>query len=343
MKKIILVFSILVSFLFSFSNKTDLDIKKEKVFLLNNKEDNCNVEEAIVNITTTNNLINVSGFIVYSDLNNVYIATSYKNYNKGYNYEVVLNDYSRKKASVVGYALKDEVLLLKIEKENKQYCSVKFSKSEYMNVSETVTIIGKENYQTTIINTTINSIGLCKNCSEDTYKKYYHTLLSVVISDNLFGAGVFDQKNQLLGIVINKFDKFKDGISVLDVNKLKTICYDLINEGKYNKNYIKYNLLDVNSLTNHEKYLYSLDEGVTSGVLVSSIHYLNYIKGGLNQGALAELFNISPGRAYYMIKSAKSYHLNTIKENLNLLNDLELKIKSGKIDQNLGLELYLLN
>lgn len=67
------------------------------------------------------------------------------------------------------------------------------------------------------------------------------------------------------------------------------------------------------------------------------------IKGGLNQGALAELFGISPGRAYYMIKNAKSYHLNTIKENLDLLNDLELNIKSGKIDQNLGLELYFLH
>ncbi len=67
------------------------------------------------------------------------------------------------------------------------------------------------------------------------------------------------------------------------------------------------------------------------------------LKGGLNQGSLAELFGISPGRAFYMIKNAKSYHINSIKENLNLLNDLELKIKSGKIDQNLGLELYFLH
>ena len=66
------------------------------------------------------------------------------------------------------------------------------------------------------------------------------------------------------------------------------------------------------------------------------------LKGGLNQGALAELFGISPGRAFYMIKNAKSYHINNIKENLDLLNELELNIKSGKIDQNLGLELYFL-
>lgn len=67
------------------------------------------------------------------------------------------------------------------------------------------------------------------------------------------------------------------------------------------------------------------------------------LKGGLNQGALAELFGISPGRAFYMIKNAKSYHLNEIKENLKYLNDLELNIKSGKIEQNLGLELYFLH
>ena len=65
------------------------------------------------------------------------------------------------------------------------------------------------------------------------------------------------------------------------------------------------------------------------------------LKGGLNQGA--ELFGISPGRAFYMIKNAKDVHLNSIKENLDLLNELELNIKSGKIDQNLGLELYFLN
>ena len=67
------------------------------------------------------------------------------------------------------------------------------------------------------------------------------------------------------------------------------------------------------------------------------------LRGGLNQGSLAELFGISPGRAFYMIKNAKDYHLNAIKENLDLLNDLELNIKSGKIDQNLGLELYFLH
>lgn len=67
------------------------------------------------------------------------------------------------------------------------------------------------------------------------------------------------------------------------------------------------------------------------------------IKSGFNQGMLAETLNISSGRAYYMIKNAKSYSMKEIKKHLDLLNELDYKIKTGQIDQNLGLELYFLN
>ncbi len=67
------------------------------------------------------------------------------------------------------------------------------------------------------------------------------------------------------------------------------------------------------------------------------------IKGNTSQADIANLFNVSSGRAYYMIKNAKATNLSEIKKNLNLLNDLDYKIKTGRIDQNLGLELYFLN
>ena len=66
------------------------------------------------------------------------------------------------------------------------------------------------------------------------------------------------------------------------------------------------------------------------------------VKGGLDQEGIAEVFNVSNGRAYYMMKNTKNANLNDIKRNLDLLNKLELDIKSGKIDQSLGLELYFL-
>lgn len=67
------------------------------------------------------------------------------------------------------------------------------------------------------------------------------------------------------------------------------------------------------------------------------------IKGRMSQEAIANLFHVSPGRAYYMIKNAKETSLNAISKHLKLLNELDYKIKTGKIDANLGLELYFLS
>ncbi|MDE7213260.1 MAG: DNA polymerase III subunit delta [Anaeroplasmataceae bacterium] len=66
------------------------------------------------------------------------------------------------------------------------------------------------------------------------------------------------------------------------------------------------------------------------------------IKAGMNQASLAELFHISSGRAYYMIKNAKEHSMETIKSHLEELNTLDYQIKTGKIDGNIGLELYFL-
>lgn len=67
------------------------------------------------------------------------------------------------------------------------------------------------------------------------------------------------------------------------------------------------------------------------------------IKSGINQAALAELLQVSSGRAYYMMKNAKEHTLSTIKGHLERLNTLDYQIKTGKMDQNLGLELYFLS
>ena len=66
-------------------------------------------------------------------------------------------------------------------------------------------------------------------------------------------------------------------------------------------------------------------------------------KSNVGQDMIASIFNVSSGRAYYMIKNAKSATIETIKEKLTLLNELEVKIKTGRIDQAIGLELFLLD
>ena len=65
-------------------------------------------------------------------------------------------------------------------------------------------------------------------------------------------------------------------------------------------------------------------------------------RGGADQQAIMDLFNVSSGKAYYMLKNSKQASLDEIKTNLDLLNKLDYDIKSGKIDEEVGLELYLL-
>ena len=65
-------------------------------------------------------------------------------------------------------------------------------------------------------------------------------------------------------------------------------------------------------------------------------------KGGADQQTIMDLFNVSSGKAYYMMKNAKQASLDDIKRNLDELMDLDFKIKAGLMDQYLGLELYLL-
>ncbi len=66
------------------------------------------------------------------------------------------------------------------------------------------------------------------------------------------------------------------------------------------------------------------------------------LKSGWNQASISELFNISSGRAYYMIKNAKAYSLERIDKHLKELNELDFKIKTGKINADLGVEMYFL-
>ena len=65
-------------------------------------------------------------------------------------------------------------------------------------------------------------------------------------------------------------------------------------------------------------------------------------KARTSQDEIARIFNVKSGRAYYMIKNVNKVSLNEIKNNLDELINLDYRIKSGKIDDSIGLELFLL-
>jgi DNA polymerase-3 subunit delta len=109
-------------------------------------------------------------------------------------------------------------------------------------------------------------------------------------------------------------------------------------------------------LINHTKEVFSIykDLKVVSKIQVSFLVSLLInkfremynvsilLKGGMSQNDIAALFNVSQGRAYYMVKNAKSSNLGKIKANLEDLVKLDADIKSGNTKEDLGLELFFL-
>lgn len=72
------------------------------------------------------------------------------------------------------------------------------------------------------------------------------------------------------------------------------------------------------------------------------LHTKKLIDAGYSQSDIMKYFNVSKGRAYYMKKNATSIQEDILVKHIQLLSDLDYKIKSGKIDKRLGLETFLL-
>ena len=68
---------------------------------------------------------------------------------------------------------------------------------------------------------------------------------------------------------------------------------------------------------------------------------LKLLEKGKNQQEIATFLNVSPGRAYYIMKDAKNFDIKTLEEDLIKIGDLDYKIKSGLIDKVSGMELFL--
>ena len=66
------------------------------------------------------------------------------------------------------------------------------------------------------------------------------------------------------------------------------------------------------------------------------------LKANYSQHDISRFYNISSGRAYYLVKDAKSFQIDDLTKYVIKMADLDYKIKSGKIDKTIGIELILL-
>ena len=79
-----------------------------------------------------------------------------------------------------------------------------------------------------------------------------------------------------------------------------------------------------------------------SSTFVDYITIAKLMKAGHSQNDIAKFFNVSPGRAYYMVKNAKSFKMQDLENYVKKLATLDYKIKSGQIDRNIGMDLLLI-
>lgn len=66
------------------------------------------------------------------------------------------------------------------------------------------------------------------------------------------------------------------------------------------------------------------------------------LKIGHSQNDIAKFFNVTPGRAFYMVKNAKSFKIQDLENYVKKMANLDYKIKSGQIDKSLGLDLLMI-
>lgn len=67
-----------------------------------------------------------------------------------------------------------------------------------------------------------------------------------------------------------------------------------------------------------------------------------YMILGYDQRQIAEVLRMSHGQAYYIVKEAKTVHMDDLKRWINQVSDLDYKIKSGQIDKKIGVEIFLI-
>ena len=240
------------------------------------------------------------------------------------------------------------------------------SKASEKKVTELLKVLNDKDSNNVVVFTEINKLDLkddnisrlkkyciffdirIKNIPLDKYSMDYLSKNEFTIDEQAltqlinYSVNMANLRNNLDILISFKYDK--KHISVSDVtNMIKQPLDDNI-----------YSLIDM-VLNNNKKAIFKIYndfkiENIMPTFIISMLlnkfqeMYDVYIlvKGGADQQSIINLFNVSNGKAYYMIKNSKQVSIEEIKRNLDELINLDYNIKSGKIDANLGLELYLL-
>ncbi|MCF7927107.1 MAG: DNA polymerase III subunit delta [Candidatus Izimaplasma sp.] len=151
-------------------------------------------------------------------------------------------------------------------------------------------------------------------------------------------------------VLVNETTKlvlYAGDMSVVDLHTVKLVITKNVEDNVYE---ITNNVLDNNRSKALEIYndliMHSEDPLRILGILVNKyleiLHTKTLLRQGKDKGDIADYFNASSGRTYYIMKNARSVDETIVRKHLITLEDIDYKIKTGQIDKTLGIELFIL-
>ena len=196
------------------------------------------------------------------------------------------------------------------------------------------------NDKVSIIDTNINTFDFVK----ESLKSY-----KILDSDIYF---LIDYVSDNITKLTNEIEKLKAyKLDSMEINRDDII--NIVIEKKEDKDKILFSLIDyimkkdIKNATNTLKNIDEFDTTSIIGLLDSQLRiFIQTIilkEEGLNKDAIATKLNIHPNRIQKVLENIKNYNKEDIERLILELSSLDYNIKSGKTDQKIALDMYILN
>jgi DNA polymerase-3 subunit delta len=166
---------------------------------------------------------------------------------------------------------------------------------------------------------------------EDAIKHFY----------SLVGKSMLNAKNELDKLICYVGTKgiiTTDIINRVSVKEIQNDVFALSNAIiDHNRSKVINLYRDLTKLGNDVNFLFALVAKSMREILSVSL----MLKAGYKQQEIATTLNVSTGKAFYLVKYARSMDLHTAESYVLKLGELDYKIKSGLIDPKTGFEFFL--
>ena len=300
MKKLLLIVSFFAMLL---SNCFKLDIveasSEEVVQECSEKYD------SIVRIVDNYNVFRGNGVVYKIDEEYMYIITSSFIVSDSLNFGAIFENEQYERAIILGEDKVNEIAVFRTNKIN-NILPACFANSNYIEKGEIQELRGYLDKDVSFYGKTIVS-NVGENVAKNGYINIYKNVLDITISEELLGIVSFDRLGRVSGIVSGI--KEYGGTYVVESNRALKIADSIVKSGKYDANYIKYSVVDYNSLSNGLKSSYGVNKNVKNGVVIVTFKPLAFLFGGLNQGMTIVAVNgVYVNNGYEMDKQLLRYN-----------------------------------